>query len=141
MKLTLRNADLKAAHDAMETLCTGTNRLPTLAALRADRTLRRLREAWAPIATIHQTLVKDNGEEKDGMLRVTDANMPTFLTAWSEALSVETEVEVDTLTVADIEAGWSREDGKKGPLDISPADLGNLIVLGIIVEPKAQEAA
>jgi len=138
MKLTLKNGDLKAALDALETLCTGVNRLPTLAALRASRTFRALGGAWATVDGLRNQLIKDHGEEKDGTFSVAPGSpgMAAFMAAWIEALGAESEVEVETLTVADIEAGWSREDGKKGPLDISPAELGNLRAVGILVETQ-----
>ena len=61
MKLTLKNGDLKAALDALETLCTGVNRLPTLAALRASRTFRALGGAWATVDGLRNQLIKDHG--------------------------------------------------------------------------------
>lgn len=149
--MTFRNGDLKAGLDAMEALCTGANRLPILAALRADRTYRRLREAWAPIGEKLNQLILDHGEPvKDdkgadtGQVSVTPsmAGWAEYVSARAAAYVAETEVEVETLTVADIEAGWARdpETGKKGPLDIAPASIGHLIVLGIIVDPDAPKA-
>ncbi|MCR4375330.1 MAG: hypothetical protein NUW22_10815 [Acidobacteria bacterium] len=147
--MKLKNGDLKAGLDAMEALCTGANRLPILAALRADRTYRRLREAWAPVAEKLNQLILDHGEpQKDekgadtGQVSINPsmAGWAEYVAARADAFMAESEVNVETLTLADIEAGWSKEDGKKGPLDIAPASIGHLIVLGIVVDPAATEA-
>ena len=136
MKLT--NAQVKAALDCMGVLCGENNRLPVVAALKADRTLRALSAAWEPCEAIRKQLVQDHGEDHEGGKRVMPgmAGWPAFVEAYNEMAAQEADVAVEPITVADVEKGYSRdpETGKKDALDISPAHLGALVEIGIIEE-------
>jgi hypothetical protein len=131
----MKNGEIKVALDCMTVLCGPTNRLPTLAALKADRTLRALRSAFEPVEAVRVKLVEEHGEKEGNGYRVTEAGWPGFAVAYNELMAAETDVTLHPITVADVGAGFSRDaDGKKDALDISPAQLGALVELGCVTE-------
>ena len=136
----MTNAEIKAALECMTALCGPTNRLPTLAALKADRTLRALREAWAPVRAIQDGLIREHGKETDGGHEINPKceGWADYVREANALYADETEVALHPITLKDIEAGWSRdpETGKKDGLDISPAQLGALVELGCIVDAE-----
>jgi hypothetical protein len=134
--MTLTNGAVKAALDAMQALCGPTNRLPVVASLRADRTLRALATAWEPCERVRMQLLRDHGETNGEQVSISPhmPGWPAFAEAYNEMGAEEVEVAVEPLKLSDIEQGYARdaETGKKEPLDISPAQLGALVELGLI---------
>jgi hypothetical protein len=135
----MKNVEVKVALDCMAVLCGPLNRLPTLAALKADRTLRALRSAYEPVEAIRIKLVEEHGEKAGEETKVPDANLPAFIAAYNELMGAETDVTIQPIRTADVQAGYSRDPatGKKDIIDISPAQLGVLVELGIITEEAA----
>lgn len=135
MKLT--NDELQARLQDITGLCAPTNRLPVRTSLRARRTLRALRSAWAPVEEVRIALVQEHGkQDKAGNYTVQPGTpqMAAFLKDWLEVLAEEVEVEVEPIRLSEVEAGWSRdkETGEKDILDVSPTCIGNLLDCGLI---------
>lgn len=145
--MKLSNGDVHGALLAMNHVCGGGNRLPTLPALRAFRIKGALAQAWEGVDEIRVQMCKDQGKMNEAgnayVFETADA-AEAFNAAWKEVCAEPRELELETLTLAEIEAGHFRhpETGKKEPgLDISPDQLGLLVRIGIVTEPPKAEPA
>ena len=141
MKLT--NGQIQAAVEAMGELCGPLNRLPTLAALKAARTLRAMAHAWEPCDAVRRRLIEEHGEAIPGGHQVRPG-MPgweAYVAAIAEMGAQEQEVAVEPVALADVEAGYSRdpETRRKGPLDVAPVRLGLLIELGLVASENGKQ--
>lgn len=139
MKIT--NADVQLALVAMTQLCGGGNRLPTLPALRASRIKAGLEAAWKSCDEHRIQLCKDHGKLDDAgtayVFESAEARR-AFDDSWKQLCAEERDLELETLTQTEIDAGWYRnpETGKKEPgLDLSPDQLGVLVRVGIVTQP------
>jgi hypothetical protein len=130
MKLT--NGAVQIATEAMTALCGPTNRLPVVAALKADRTLRALAAEAAIFEPRRNQYIQDHGAKTDDGWRI-EPGMDGW-DGYVEMHGIEVEVAVEPVKMADVEQGYARdpETGRKEALDISPAQLGALVALGII---------
>ena len=137
MKLT--NGQVQAGIASLTILCNDPNRLPTLAAVKAGRALRRLKEAYDPAEAVRVQLVQEHGRQEADGFKVTEENYPAFVAAYNELMAGEVDVDAQPITLKDIEAGWSKaEDGKRVGLEISPAQLTVLMDVGLVTdEPPA----
>lgn len=136
MKLT--NGQVQAGLDALTILCNDPNRLPTLAAVRAGRAVRKLREAAEPVEAVRVRLVEEHGEKTEDGMRVPEKNYPAFLPAYGELMAEEVDLDIQPITLKDVEAGWSKgEDGMRVGLEISPTQLSVLVDVGLVVEDAA----
>lgn len=149
--MKLRNAQIKDALDCMSQLCGGTdttgkvhlplNRLPIVASLKAARTRKSLAEAWEICEEERHKLIDEYGVETgDGKRTIppeTDA-WNSFWKAYSSLLEDESEINVEPITLEDLENGYYRdpESGHKDSLDISPVEIGVLIDTHIVLESK-----
>lgn len=143
MKLT--NADVNAALAAMTQVCGGGNRLATLPALRAARIKAALAKAWEPCEEHRVQLCQDHGKlDESGTAYVFEsaAARRAFEAGWQEVLGEQREIEVETLTLAEVEAGHYRTEGgkKESGLDLSPDHLGVLVRVGIVTAPEEEGA-
>lgn len=142
MKLT--NGQIKVALDALEQLIGPGNRLPVLAMLRADRSLRALAKAWAPCDAERLKLCQEYGKLTIDGARFefpVKEDAQAFAAAYNAIVLEEVEVSgLEPVALKDIEAGYHKdqETGKKSAtLDIDGTQLRALIVLGIIDDPAA----
>lgn len=141
MKLT--NEDVRAALEAMAQVCGGGNRLPTLAALRAFRIKATLAKAWESCDELRLQLCRDHGKpNEDGSRYVFDSaeGRAAFDDGWKKLCAEERELDLETLALAEIEAGHYRgETGKKeSGLDLTADALGTLVRVGIVTVPKEE---
>lgn len=140
MKIT--NADINAALAAMVHICCTGNRLDSLVAVRAYRIKEGLAKAWESVDAVRLQLCKDHGEiEGEGSVYLfrTAAALAAFDAAWNQLQAEERELELETITPAEIEAGWFRTaEGKKEKFDLSPQHRGILTKVGIIAEPTEE---
>lgn len=139
MKLT-NGSILNLANDMVH-LCGGGNRLATLAALRAARIRDVLVGESTKLEEHRQQWIKERNGQMDlagqRFVFATPQLGDEVNQMWDEALTEERELAVETLTMAEVEAGYFRaRDGRKEPaLDLSPDQLGRLVRLGIVVVP------
>lgn len=136
MLFKLKNADVTNALEAMKLVCGGGNRLPTLAALKASRIKAALAKAWEAPDQHRLQLCKDHGRlEGSAYVFETPEAQEAFSSGWRELLEAPAEVELETLTEGEVEAGWYRNPNTKereDQLDVAPDTLGLLAHLGII---------
>lgn len=141
--MRITNGDIQDALAAMVHVCCTGNRMDSLASARAYRIKEGLAKAFESVEVERIRLCEDHGElgeqgavyefKKPGAAQAFDA-------AWRRLLAEPREVELETLTPAEIDAGWFRTaDGKKEKFDLSPQHRGILTRIGIIAEPKAAE--
>jgi hypothetical protein len=136
-EVKLSNGAVRMGWQALQTLCAPINRLPVQAGMDADRSRRSLTMAVAPFEWVRQQLVADHGKQQPNGTSKVDPDMPgweEFAVAYNAAASEEVTLEIWPIRMADVLEGFSREDGKRGPLDISPQELGVLRELGIVVD-------
>lgn len=136
MKIT--NADVNACLADMTHVTTGGNRLDSLPALRAVRIREALAAAWKSVDEHRLQLAQDHGKLNElGTHYVfeTGPAVTAYNDGWEKALAEVRDIEIETLTLAEVQAGWFRTpEGKRERFDISPDSLARLIRVGIVTE-------
>lgn len=134
----MKGGDVKLALDAMDQLCGGGNRLPTLTALRASRIKTALAKAWAPLEERRMQLCKDHGTLEPGAKTFSfpsKEGQEAFVAGWNELATADVEVELEALTPADLEGGYFRDPNtgkREDGLDLAPEVFGVLERLEIL---------
>lgn len=136
MKIT--NADVQGALGHLVHICCTGNRLDSIPSARAYRIKETLGKAWESADHVRLQLCKDHGQlNEDGTQYVfpTAPARDAFQKGWGDILKEERELEIETLTEAEIDAGWFRTpDGKREKFDLSPEARGFLKRVGILTE-------
>ena len=132
--MKLNNGAASTAMEDMAVLCGPNNRLPVVASLDADRGLRALVAEFKIFEPRRVQYIEDHGTKEGEGWKIEPGS--DGWDGYVELMEAESGVDIKPLRMADIQAGYSRdpETGEKGLLDISPAQLGALVELGLIVE-------